>query len=144
MATDYLLDGFSLSVSLAQDVDISWDLISGTPPSITTGEGIDVTTMSNTEWKTKAPNSLKELTNSTLTVAYDPDAIDEVNAIIKTNGLITFTLPDTSTLAFYGWVSSFTLSEFVEGTRPTAEVTLVASNRDATGAETGYTYTTAA
>ena len=101
-----------------------------TPPGVAGGGANDATTMRNTVWRTMAPKVLKTLTESPFVVAYDPELYDEMVAMINDNQLITITFPDTSTLAFWGWIDSFTPNAQVEGTQPTANVVIIPSNQD--------------
>jgi len=101
-----------------------------TPPGVAGGGANDATTMRNTTWRTMAPKVLKTLTESPFVVAYDPELYDEMVAMINDNQLITITFPDTSTLAFWGWIDSFTPNAQVEGEQPTANVVIIPSNQD--------------
>ena len=101
----------------------------------------EVTTMANSTWRTMAPKVLKTLSESSLTVAYDPATYAEIIALVNVNTLITITFPDSSTLAFYGWLDEFAPGEIVEGEQPEADITIQPSNRhSSTRAETAPVY----
>lgn len=102
-----------------------------TPPGIAGGGANDASTMRNATWRTMSPKSLKTLTPVTITIAYDPALYDEMVAMINDNQLITITFPDTSTLAFWGWIDEFTPNANIEGEQPTANITIIPSNQDA-------------
>lgn len=101
-----------------------------TPPGVAGGGANDATTMRNTNWRTMAPKVLKTLTESPFVVAWDPELYDEMVAMINDNQLITITFPDTSNLAFWGWIDSFTPNAQTEGEQPTASIVIIPSNQN--------------
>jgi len=111
-----------------------------TPPGVDGGGENDTTTMRNTAFRTKQPKNLKTLTDASFTAAYDVAVYDEIMELINTNQLITITFPDSSTLAFWGWLNTFVPNTVEEGAQPTAECTLVPSNQNDAGAETAPVY----
>lgn len=111
-----------------------------TPPGVEGGGENDTTTMRNLNWRTRAPKKLKTLSNSSTTVSYDPAIYDDVLALLQTNQQITVTFPDASTVTFWGWLDSFVPGENTEGEQPTAEITVIPSNQDNTGAEVAPVY----
>lgn len=125
-----VMDGQSTTISVGsatlQEVSIS-------PPSISSGGEIDVTTMSNTAWRTKAPKKLHELGEVSFSALYDPAQIGTHLTSVGTNQAITITFADATTLVFYGWVDSFSPSEISEGEAPTADVTIIVSNQNGAG-----------
>src|SRR5688572_4618535 len=79
-----------------------------TPPPLDAGGPIDTTTMLNEVWRTKSPKALIDTGECVATVSYDPAVYGEVEStVLRTNGLITITFPDTSTLVFWGWIDKF-------------------------------------
>lgn len=128
-------DGFSTQIAFAQDANISLWEKTITPPGVDGGGEIDITTMINTAYRTKAPKSLITLTEVSFTAGYDAAVYDEVIAITNVNGLITLTFPVGDTLAFYGWLNLFQPGDHVEGEFPEAECTIIVSNQNA-GVET--------
>jgi len=111
-----------------------------TPPGVSGGGENDTTTMLNASWRTKAPKSLKTLTNASFVGAYDPEVIDEIVAMCNVNQEITITFPDDSTWVFWGWIDEFTPNAVVEGEQPTASVTIIPSNQDSSGDEIAPVY----
>ena len=106
-----------------------------TPPGIAGGGENDTSSMRNIEWRTKQPKSLKSLTDSAITVFYDPAILDELVATVNVNQSIVITYPDDSTLTFWGWIDEWSPNPQVEGEPPTADMTIVASNQNNAGAE---------
>ena len=136
-------DGFSTTISFssallssASVLTVAMKELEVSPPGVDGGEKIDVTTMRNTTWRTFAPRNLKTLLEAPVVVAWSPDLYDEMNAMINDNQLITMTLPDTATIAFWGFVKSFTPNAMVEGTQPTANISIEPTNRNASQVET--------
>jgi hypothetical protein len=129
-----VVDGHATTISLGsadlQEVSIS-------PPSISSGGEIDVTSMSNTSWRTKAPKQLHELGEVSFSALYDPAKIGTYLTGVGSNQAITITFADASTLVFYGWVDSFSPSEISEGEAPTADVTIIVSNQNGSGTTPG-------
>ena len=114
-----------------------------TIPGIDGGEAIDVTTMRNSAWRSFAERQLKTLLAAPISVAWDPALYDEMAAMINDRQLITITLPDTATFAFWGHVKSFTPSAMIEGTQPMADVEIVSGNLNDSGTETAPVMTEA-
>jgi len=137
-------DGYQTLVSFAADPTVLFYEKTVTPPGIDGGGEIETTTMLNSTYRTRKPKALITVSNSSMTVAYDPACIPEVVALVNVNTLITVTFPDTSTLAFWGWLNTFTPGECAEGEQPTAEIEIVASNQNASDVETAPVHTPAA
>ena len=138
-------DGFSTTIAFADLANVKLYEKTVTPPGVSGGGENDTTTMLNTAWRTKAPKKLKSLDESSFTAAYDPAVYDEIVGAngVNNNQLITITFADGSTLAFWGWIDNFAPNEIVEGEQPTAEVTIICSNQNASGTETAPVYTAA-
>ena len=123
-------DGYQTLVTFASDPDIEFWEKTVQPPGIDGGDAIDTTTMHIDEWRTMAARALKTLTESSLTVAYDPILYTSILALINVETTITITFPDGSTLAFYGFLRSFEPSEMSEGEQPEATVNITPTNFD--------------
>lgn len=137
-----MLDGFSTRIGFSADSDVQMAEKEVTPPGVSGGGAIDVTTMLNTSFRTMSPKQLQTLSDASFEAAYDPAFYDEILAMVNINQTITVTFPDAGTLVFRGWIDEFAPNRVVEGEQPTAEVTVVVSNRDPiTGAETGPSFT---
>uniref|UniRef100_A0A6M3K439 Tail protein n=3 Tax=viral metagenome TaxID=1070528 RepID=A0A6M3K439_9ZZZZ len=129
-------DGFSTTISFAEDADVQMKEKEVTPPGVEGGGANDTSTMHNTTWRTRQPKSLRTLSECSFTAAYDPAVYDEIVAMINVNQLITLTFPDGETLAFWGWLDVFTPGASKEGEQPTADVTIIPSNQNDSGVET--------
>lgn len=126
-----LKDGYSTKIAFENDPDVEFWEKTVQPPGLDGGDEIPQTTMHNTTVRTFAPRSLYTLTNTTTTVAYDPNSINSIkNNLLNQEGSITVHFPDGSTLDFYGYLKSFTPSDHTEGEQPEAEIVIVATNTD--------------
>jgi len=123
-------DGFSTLVTIAADTDIDFWEKEVSPGGLDGGDAIETSTMHNTDVRTKAPRSLYDYTDSSITVAYDASVIDQIDAIINTNTTITITFPNGDKWAFYGYLKSFVTGNNTEGEQPEATVEIVATNVD--------------
>lgn len=136
-------DGHSTTITFAQSPTVRFYEKEVTPPGMQGGGENDTTTMRNTTWRTKAPKKLVTLSSASLTVAYDPVVYDDVVAMVNVNQLITITFPDGSSVAFWGWLDEFTPGAITEGSQPTASITIIPSNQNASGVETAPDYVAA-
>lgn len=133
-------DGFATLIEFDEDSNVQMWEKEVTPPGVSGGGENDTSTMRNTTWRTKSPKGLKSLSQSSAVVAYDPAVYDEIIAMVNVNQQITITFPDDSTLVFWGWIDEFTPNAAVEGEQPTAEITIIPSNQNASGTETAPVY----
>jgi hypothetical protein len=129
-------DGFSTIISFAAAPSVKFYEKEVTPPGISGGGANDTTTMRNIAWRTMAPKKLKTLSESSVVVAWDPAAYNDVLAMVQVNQLITVTLADGSSIAFWGWLEEFTPGAAQEGQQPTATVKVIPSNMNASLVET--------
>lgn len=126
-----LEDGHPSKIAFARDTDVRFWEVEGNPPGLENGDPIDITTMHNTVWKTKAAQSLIEMTPSTWKVAYDPGVISEIrNNLIGQEGSITFEFSDGTDLDFWGYLRSFIPDAHQRGVMPTATVVIEPTNYD--------------
>lgn len=110
------------------------------PPGVSGNGPIDTTTMRNSNWRTMAPKVLLTMPQISATVAYATDAIPLLWAQVGINQPIIVTMPDGSTLHFWGWIEEFVPGANVEGEQPTASLTIQPSLRNALGAEVAPAY----
>jgi hypothetical protein len=136
-------DGFATLISFSADSAVQMWEKEVTPPGVSGGGENDTSTMRNTTWRTKSPKGLISLSESSFTAAYDPAVYDEIVAMANVNQLITITFPNGDTLVFWGWIDEFTPGALVEGEQPTADVTIIPSNQNASGVETAPVLTEA-
>lgn len=134
-------DGFSTLITFANFTTVKFWEKEVTPPSMEAGGANDTTNMHNTEWRTKAPKKLKTLGESSAKVSYDPKVFEDIPDMLGVNQEITITFPDGSKVKFWGWVDSFNPGSCAEGEAPTADIKIICSNQNATGAETAPAYT---
>lgn len=137
-----LKDGYQTLISFSLDADVQMWEKQAKMPARTGGGPIDTTTMHNTDVRTKWPKALAEYGQASMNVAYDPDVIDEIDAMHQQNQEITVTLPDGATFVFWGWIEEFDPEEFQEGEQPMASVVIEVSNLNNSDAETKPVYTT--
>lgn len=141
--SEILEDGFKTLISFSLEPSVLLEEITVTPPGRDAGGEIELTTMRNTKYRTKAGKQLVDVTNTSLTVAYDPAVIEQIDAMIGQNQLITITHPDGDTDAFWGFINTFEPGENSEGERPTADMEIIATNRNDSKVETGPDHTSA-
>jgi len=110
------------------------------PPGVSGNGPIDTTTMRNTAWRTMAPKALKTMPQISATVAYATDAIPLLWAQVGVNQPMIVTMPDGSTLHFWGWIEEFVPGANVEGEQPTASLTIQPSLRNDDGDEVAPAY----
>ena len=125
-----LVDGFPSKITFALLPNVELWEKSVKPPGIDGGDGIPQTTMLNTKWHTFAPRKLLKLTDATAKCAYDPSCYQSLLSIININTTVTVTFGDGSTLAFFGFLKMFDVSELAEGAQPEATVTIFPTNFD--------------
>lgn len=125
-----LKDGFSTLIAFAADPDVSLWEKSVQPPGVDGGDAIETTTMHNTNLRTMAPRQLKTMTESQMTVAYDPRVYDQIIALINVPTAITVHFPDQSALSFFGYLRTFEVSEHAEGEFPEATCSITPTNVD--------------
>ena len=131
----FLQDGFSTLIGFSDEPTVKLKEINVTPPGVSVGKMIDQTTMRNKDVRMAAAARLKSITNGKISVQYDPAVLQTCLSMVGQNQLITVTFPDNSTWSFWGWLDSFTLGALEEGKLPTADVALIPSNLNLSGAE---------
>jgi hypothetical protein len=138
-----MTNSVGITVGFGTSTRVTFTEVSLTPPGVDSGGVNNVTTHANTAWQTFAPKALKTLTPLTMVVNYDSAAYGEIIAAVGANELFTVTFPDTSTLAFWGTLTSFQPGDMnAEADEdPTATVTLTPTLRNASGVETAPAYT---
>lgn len=125
-----LADGFPTKVALTSDPIIEFWEKTVQPPGIDGGDPIETSTMFNTTWRTMSPRQLKTLTDISIVAAYDPDVYDQIDARLNVETTITVTFPDSSTLAFFGYLRLFEPQDMEEGSQPEANITITPTNWD--------------
>lgn len=133
-------DGFTTYITFQNVPNIKLFEKEVNPPGMSANGPIDTTTMRNIEWRTMAPKSLKTMPQITATVAYATETIPLLFDQIGVNQPIIVTMPDGSTIAFWGWIEEFVPGANVEGEQPTATLTIQPSLRNDAGAEVAPAY----
>ncbi|MFH1328090.1 MAG: hypothetical protein ABIH76_04505, partial [Candidatus Bathyarchaeota archaeon] len=85
---------------------------------------------------TRAPRHLYDVTPMELVVGYDPTVYDTILANINVNQAITTTFPDGGYVVWWGYLQKFVPGPNKEGEQPKASITLVPTNKNASGTET--------
>ena len=123
-------DGYQTLIAFEADPDISFWEKTVQPPGMDGEDKINTTTMHNVTWRTFASRALVSLTEASLTVAYDPDAYNQILAILNVEGSITVHFPDGSTLDFFGFLKNFEVQDHEEGAQPEANIIIEPTNYD--------------
>lgn len=137
-------DGFSTKIGFSLNPSVLLYEKEVTPPGLSAGGANDTTTMRNTTYRTQSPKKLISSADSSAKCAYDTAVQPQIVAMIGKNQLITYTYPDGSTLAVWGWIDEFTPDALTEGSQPTANVKIIPSNQNGSGVETAPVFTPAA
>lgn len=125
-----LADGYSTKIAFSVNPKIEfWEKTVGAPGT-DGGDAIDTTTMFNSTWRTMAARSLKTLKEFTVTAAYDPEVMEQINAIINVEGSVTINYPDGSTYDFFGYLRDTDPDQLEEGTQPEMTLTIQPTNYD--------------
>jgi len=103
---------------------------------------IDTTCFGNTEWKTAIPAVLADVPDVTAGFNLDPAEVPTLLAEKGVNQSISITFSDatTSTLTFWGYLSSVTISAGEVDGLVTGSITIVATNVNGSDTETGPTF----
>jgi hypothetical protein len=124
-------EGMFATIAFSLDPTVCFWEKSLKPPGFDGGAPIDQTTQLNTAWKTSAPRVLKKLMPLTGKAAYNPDVMDKINNdLLNKPGSITYHFPDTSTIAFYGYLQKIDFDDLEEGKLPELSFTIEVTNFD--------------
>lgn len=124
-------DGYQALVAFAGNPNAVFFEIEVGQPGFDGGDPINTTTQHNTTVRTFAPRSLVTATPFTIKAAYDPCLGQEViSQMANVPDAITIHYPDGSTQAFWGYLQKVEFDPMVEGTMPTATLTIVPTNFD--------------
>jgi hypothetical protein len=128
-------DGFATLVTIKRFPAINLWEKTVTPPGLDGGDAVDTTTMHNLILRTKSPRLLRDMTEGSMTVAYDPGVLADCISAINVNDEITVRFPDGTTWAFWGYLRTFEPQEISEGEQPTANCSFMPTNQDNLGVE---------
>lgn len=137
-----LKDGHKITKAFAANAAVNlWEKVV-MPPGADGGEPVDQTTQFNATYRTKSARTLKEITNASMTCAYDPAALSAILALVNVETSITDHFPDHSAWSYFGYLKSFKPGPIKEGEQPEAEVEIIVTNVDPSdNSEAGPVYT---
>jgi hypothetical protein len=135
----HLEDGFKCEITF-HDGDINISVYEFQPFSMDGGDSIPQSTFDNVTYHTAAPQSLIKGGAAKVTAAYTPADLDEVMDMINVNQKISWKWPDGWYAQMWGWIRTVTPSQLVIGGRPSLEITIEPSFRNASGVETRPLY----
>lgn len=142
MATKRLSESVGAVISFASYTSVKFYVKQMAPPGVDAGSPIQTTLLANSKYHTFTTPKLISVTDFTLQVSYNSDAMVDAIGFVGLNQLITFTWPDGFTFTFYGAIMKFTPGELVPGTQPVATITIHPTMENPTTlAETAPTYT---
>ena len=137
-----LKEGYKVHVAFSLNPRVSFFEVDLMPPAFMGSPPDKVTTQDNVQWHTKAPNDLIESGDAEGSCAYDPLVQSQIAAMINLPGSITFHLPDSSTIDYWGWLQEFKPDTMKDGMRPMAKFKITISNFDPVNfVEAGPVYT---
>lgn len=126
-----LENSFKATVAFALNAGVNLWEKAVQPPSIDGGDAIVTTTMLNVKYHTKAPRVLIDHGPVSMTCAYDPSVVEDIENLINQPGSITIHWPDGSALSFFGYLKSFAPQGLNgDGNFPEANVEIVVTNYD--------------
>lgn len=145
MAYDIIEDGHGTLINFS-DVVMTTHMEEQTSriPGVENGGGKSTTTHRNATMRTAAPNKLKGVPPITITVVYASTARNAIQASIGVNQLIECVYPNGDKEAIWGFIDKFEPGDVTSDNQPTAQVTIVWTNRNDSGVETAPVYTAAA
>lgn len=125
-----LRDGHSTLLTCALDPDINFWEKEVQPIGFDGGDAVDQTTMHNVQVRTKAPRTLIDVTESTVTAGYDPNILDQILAVLNVATTWTIKHPDGSTWAFFGYLRVAQPQSHTEGSQPEIQINIEPTNTD--------------
>jgi len=127
-----LKNGFQILVVFAADPDVGLWEVDVTPPGLEGGEPVNITTQYNEDYETMAARALKTMTQGTFNAGYDPECLDQLNALINVETSITVHFPNNDSWTFYGYLKNFQPATQQQGTMPLAACQIQPTNYDPT------------
>ena len=125
-----LKDGFRSVVTFELNPTIAIFEREVTPPGIDGREPIDTMTMHTNRWMTKHPRQLLEMTNGSISFAYDPKVYDDILDLINQVTVVTHTFSNGDRLSYWGFLKAFKPESHGEGKMPMASGELIPTNED--------------
>jgi hypothetical protein len=137
MPSKYLEDGHPTTILVSGAATLAIREKEVTPPGVDGGPPNDVSSMRNSVWTTFTFQKLVTLTPVECVVFAKGDILTTMLAQINVNQLHTVTMPDATTIAFWGAITAYKPNRNTKGEPPTATMTVSPSNRNASDVETG-------
>lgn len=131
----YLVDGFQTLISFSFSGVLFIRAREVKPPELDLGGEIDTTVMNNTKFRTSAPKSLIKVGAISAQCQWDPFVYQQLLLQLGIRQTITVRFPDSSTIAFSGFVNKFTPASMKEGDFPLAELEMMVTSRNVAGLE---------
>lgn len=125
-----LRNGYQALLVFSADTNCEYYEISVGLPGMTSGDAIENTTQQNAIWRTMGPRTLVTLEEFQVTAGYDPIVYSSLLNILGVEQTVTIIFPDTSTLAFFGFLRSVEFDPLVDGTMPQLTMTITPTNYD--------------
>lgn len=121
-ASFFLKNGFRSLISLDANPAIKLWEKSLVPPGIDGGPLVPLGDMWNKKFRSFAPGDLATVTEARAVVAYDPAVVDEIQAVVNVESVVTIQFPNGKYWAAEGVLQKFTPGDMVDGIQPTALV----------------------
>jgi hypothetical protein len=113
-----LKDGWRSLATFSVNPTLCIEEVEITPGGFTLGTPVDQTTQWNVTYETAAPQGLRQQKDVTITFAYDPQAIVDLDAMAGIEQTLTIKYKDGSTLANFGWLNETDYEPLRRGTQP--------------------------
>jgi len=137
-----LKHGHATRIDLTSSGTTMWEK-EVTPPGIQGGGAISTHTFHNTTWRTKAPKALKDLSEASLSVAYDPAHFTGILTDVQVNQEIEITFNNGDKYKFWGFVDTFVPGGMNDENQPMATVTIIPTLVDNSDVEQDPVFTPA-
>lgn len=122
--------GYEVHITFGLDPNLELWEKEYTPPGYNGGTPITTTNQFSGTRVQKSPNTAIEITDGTVVAAYDPAYKAQIRALVNRRDTITYTYPDGTTEAEYGFVQAVAFSALARDTEPTVTLTIVHSQTD--------------
>lgn len=132
-AETMLKEGYRCLIAFANRPTVALYEKAVKPSGYMGGSAIKLTTQFNNTYHTKYPQQLIEVTDVETTVAYSPNALNDiVSYLMNEIQSVTWSYPDGSTFTAWAHMESFEPSELKVGEYPEAKCKIVIDNWDPT------------
>lgn len=139
-------NGFSTTVEFDLNPTLEFYEVEVQPPGWDGGPPINTSTMRNDTLETFSPAALMTMTPITISAAYTADAFHlttGIKSMINVNQEITVSLPNGSTITFWGYVQSWIPPTHSKNVRPMAAIHIQPTNTNNSKVETLPSYVAA-